>query len=190
MLQRIVDKLPEGELFFESDQITDLYEKEIAADLIRSAVLDSLREEVPYSVAVHVEDFIDRDEQNSYIDATLFVERESQKGIVIGKGGEMLKKIGTLARTRIETMTGRNIYLDLHVKVAPNWRNDPAALKRLGYSRKNDDCHSHFSIYHLLDGVGLSVASEPTTALEIFTKPAPMIALIIWFSMTGSGRGG
>ncbi len=134
LLQRIVDALPEGELFFESDQVTDLYEKEIAADLIRTAVLDSLREEVPYSVAVHVEDFIDRDEQNSYIDATLFVERESQKGIVIGKGGEMLKKIGTLARSRIETMTGRNIYLDLHVKVAPNWRNDPAALKRFGYS--------------------------------------------------------
>ncbi len=134
LLQSIVDTLPEGELFFESDQVTDLYEKEIAADLIRTAVLDSLREEVPYSVAVHVEDFIDRDEQNSYIDATLFVERESQKGIVIGKGGEMLKKIGTLARSRIETMTGRNIYLDLHVKVAPNWRNDPAALKRFGYS--------------------------------------------------------
>ncbi len=134
LLERIVQAMPEGELFFESDQITDLYEKEIAVDLIRTAVLDSLREEVPYSVAVRVEDFIDRDEQNSYINATLFVERESQKGIVIGKGGEMLKRIGSLARSRIETMTGRKVYLDLHVKVAPNWRNDPAALQRFGYS--------------------------------------------------------
>jgi GTP-binding protein Era len=136
LLQRIVDSLPEGDLFFESDQITDLFEKEIAVDLIRTAVLDSLREEVPYSVAVRVDDFIDRDEQNSYIDATLFVERESQKGIVIGKGGEMLKRIGSLARSRIETMTGRKVYLDLHVKVALNWRNDPAALQRFGYSQE------------------------------------------------------
>jgi GTP-binding protein Era len=134
LLKRIVEKLPMGELFFDGDQITDLYEKEIAVDLIRSAVLDSLREEVPYSVAVRVEEFTDRDEQNSSVAATLFVERESQKGIVIGKGGEMLKKIGTLARNRMETMTGRKIYLELHVKVAPNWRNDPAALKRFGYT--------------------------------------------------------
>jgi GTP-binding protein Era len=98
LLKRIVEKLPMGELFFDGDQITDLYEKEIAVDLIRSAVLDSLREEVPYSVAVRVEEFTDRDEQNSSVAATLFVERESQKGIVIGKGGEMLKKIGTLAQ--------------------------------------------------------------------------------------------
>lgn len=134
LLKRIVEKLPMGEIFFDGDQITDLYEKEIAVDLIRSAVLDSLREEVPYSVAVRVEEFTDRDEQNSSVAATLFVERESQKGIVIGKGGEMLKKIGTLARNRMETMTGRKIYLELHVKVAPNWRNDSAALKRFGYT--------------------------------------------------------
>lgn len=136
LLQRIVEKLPEGEIFYENDQITDLYEREIAGDLIRSAVLDSLREEVPYSVAVRVDEFTDRDDQNSHISATLFVERESQKGIVIGKGAEMLKKIGSLARTRIETMTGRKVYLDLHVKVAQNWRNDPVSLKRLGYSQE------------------------------------------------------
>ena len=134
LLLAILQNLPPGSPFYEEDQITDLYEKQIASDLIRAAVLESLRDEVPYSVAVQVEEFSDRDEKNSYINAILYVERESQKGIVIGKGGEMLKKIGTRARKEIESMTGRNVFLDLRVKVAPNWRNDPSALKRFGYT--------------------------------------------------------
>jgi len=134
LLQAVISGLPEGGPYYEEDQITDLYEKEITSDLIRAAVLDSLRDEIPYSVAVRVEEFIDRDDENSSITATLFVERESQKGIVIGKNAEMLKKIGTQARMEIERMTGRKVYLDLRVKVAPNWRNDPGALKRFGYA--------------------------------------------------------
>jgi GTP-binding protein Era len=133
LLDAIVQHLPEGGPYYDDDQITNLFEKEIASDLIRAAVLDSLRDEVPYSVAVRVDEFVDRDDQNSSVAATLFVERESQKGIVIGKGGDMLKKIGTRARQEMETMTGRRIFLDLHVKVAANWRNDPNALKRFGY---------------------------------------------------------
>lgn len=134
LLNAVISRLPEGGPYYEEDQITDLYEKEITSDLIRAAVLDSLRDEIPYSVAVRVEEFIDRDDENSSITATLFVERESQKGIVIGKNAEMLKKIGTQARMEIERMTGRKVYLDLRVKVAPNWRNDPSALKRFGYA--------------------------------------------------------
>jgi GTP-binding protein Era len=134
LLQAVISRLPEGGPYYEEEQITDLYEKEITSDLIRAAVLDSLRDEIPYSVAVRVEEFIDRDDENSSITATLFVERESQKGIVIGKNAEMLKKIGTQARLEIERMTGRKVYLDLRVKVAPNWRNDPGALKRFGYA--------------------------------------------------------
>jgi GTP-binding protein Era len=134
LLNAVISRLPEGGPYYEEDQITDLYEKEITSDLIRAAVLDSLRDEIPYSVAVRVEEFIDRDDENSSITATLFVERESQKGIVIGKNAEMLKKIGTQARMEIERMTGRKVYLDLRVKVAPNWRNDPGALKRFGYA--------------------------------------------------------
>jgi GTPase len=138
LLQAILQYLPESGPFYDADQITDLYEKEITADLIRAAVLDSLHDEVPYSVAVQVGEFVDRDDQNSSVAATLFVERESQKGIVIGKGGEMLKNIGTRARKEIEKMTGRKIFLDLRVKVAPNWRSDSRALKRFGYTEEKD----------------------------------------------------
>lgn len=129
----IVSHLPVGPPFFPEDQLTDLYEREIAADLIREALLFNLRAEVPHSVAVRIDEFKDRDENTSYIAATLFVERDSQKGIVIGKGGEKLKQIGTEARHKIEDLTGRKVFLNLRVKVRKNWRNDEAALKLFGY---------------------------------------------------------
>jgi GTP-binding protein Era len=129
----IVAHLPEGPPFFPEDQVTDLYEREIAADLIREALLFNLRAEVPHSVAVRIDEFKDRDENTSYIAATLFVERDSQKGIVIGKGGEKLKNIGIDARQKIEELTGRKVYLSLRVKVRKNWRNDEAALNLFGY---------------------------------------------------------
>jgi GTP-binding protein Era len=129
----IVSHLPEGPPFFPGDQLTDLYEREIAADLIREALLYNLRAEVPHSIAVRIDEFKDRDENTSYIAATLFVERDSQKGIVIGQGGEKLKKIGIDARQKIEGLIGRKVYLSLRVKVRKNWRNDEAALKLFGY---------------------------------------------------------
>jgi GTP-binding protein Era len=133
LLQAVIDLLPEGEPFYEEEQITDLYERDLAADLIREAALLNLREEVPHSVAVQVEEFSERDEQTAYIFATLHVERESQKGIVIGKGGEMLKKIGSAARREIEEMSGRSIFLELRVKVSKDWRDDPRFLSQMGY---------------------------------------------------------
>ena len=133
LILRLTSLLPEGPPFFPGDQITDLYEREIAADLIREAILYNLRAEVPHSIAVRIDEFKDRDNNNTYIAATLFVERDSQKGIVIGQGGETLKKIGIAARLKIEELIGRKVYLELRVKVRKNWRNDTAALQLFGY---------------------------------------------------------
>lgn len=138
LMQALIDRLPPGEALFDPDQITDLYEREIAADLIREAALLHLRDEVPHAIAVRIDEFTERGEEGAYIHATLFVERESHKGIVIGKGGEMLKKIGSSARQEIEAMSGRRVFLELKVKVNPNWRNKPDALRWLGYYRKKD----------------------------------------------------
>ncbi len=122
---------------FEEDQITDLYEREIAADLIREAALLKLRDEVPHGIAVRIDEFAERPNGVAYIAATIFVERESQKGIVIGEGGKMLKQIGTRAREEIESMGGHQVYLQLRVKVEKDWRNNESVLKRLGYKLKN-----------------------------------------------------
>ena len=136
LINKIVAVLPEGPPFFPEDQITDLYEREIAADLIREAVLYHLREEVPHSIAVRIDEYRERNHQGAYIAATLFVERESQKGIVIGQGGTMLKEIGTAARHEIETMSGRKVYLKLRVKVRKNWRNDESSLQLFGFGKQ------------------------------------------------------
>lgn len=121
---------------FDEDQITDLYEREIAADLIREAALLRLRDEVPHGIAVRVDEFSERPNGIAYIEATIFVERESQKGIVIGEGGRMLKQIGTKAREQIESMGGHQVYLQLRVKVEKDWRNNESVLRRLGYRLK------------------------------------------------------
>jgi GTPase len=125
--------LPVHEPEFDAEQVTDLYEKEIAADLIRESALLNLREEVPHGVAVRIDEFKERDNGMAYIAATIFVERESQKGIVIGEGGKMLKLIGSMARTEIEAMGGRRVFLELRVKVLKDWRNDDEWLRRFGY---------------------------------------------------------
>ena len=135
----IVAHLPKGQPFFDAEQITDLYEREIAVELIREAVLMTLRDEVPHSVAVRLDEYTDRGEDAAYIAATLFVERDSQKGIVIGHGGETLKQIGTQARKEIEALTERKVFLELRVKVSKNWRNDANALQTLGYTLRRED---------------------------------------------------
>jgi len=126
-------RLPEREPYFPEDQVTDLYERDIAADLIRAAALVLLRDEVPHGIAVRIDQFQERGEEGAYIEATLFVERESHKGIVIGQGGQMLKKIGSQARQEIEAMSGRKVFLQLKVKVRKNWRDDEKTLKSFGY---------------------------------------------------------
>jgi GTPase len=122
---------------YDEEQVTDSYERDIAADLIREACLHRLREEVPHGVGVRIDEFAERENGMLYIAATVFVERESQKGIVIGEGGKMLKQIGSSARKEIEEMGGRPVFLELRVKVLKDWRNDENALRRLGYKITN-----------------------------------------------------
>lgn len=133
LLERILAVLPQGEPFFPEGQVTDLYERDIAADLIREAALILLRDEVPHGIAIRVDQYTEREEHGAYIEATIFVEKESHKPIVIGQGGAMLKKIGSMARQEIEAMSGRKVFLRLRVKVRKNWRNDENILKRFGY---------------------------------------------------------
>jgi GTP-binding protein Era len=135
LLDRILELLPFGPQYYAEDMITDAYERDIAADLVRAAALKLLRDEVPHCIAIRIDEYKERNERGAYIEATIFVERDSQKGIVIGKGGAMLREIGTLARKEIEAMSGRKVYLKLRVKVLPRWRNDMNALKRLGFVR-------------------------------------------------------
>ncbi|MBV6465649.1 MAG: GTPase Era [Anaerolineales bacterium] len=133
LLSLLVSFLPVHEPEFDAEQVTDLYEKEIAADLVREAALLKLRDEVPHGVAVRIDEFKERENGMAYIAATLFVERDSQKGIVIGEGGKMLKSIGSAARAEIEAMGGRRVFLELRVKVLKDWRNDEEWLRRFGY---------------------------------------------------------
>jgi GTP-binding protein Era len=134
LIQKLIDILPQSEPFFPDDQLTDLYEKDFAADLIREAALLNLRAEVPHSLAIRIDEYKERENQMLYIGATIFVERESQKGIVIGQGGATLKKIGIAARKEIETQLERQVFLQLKVKVRKNWRNDEDALRLFGYN--------------------------------------------------------
>jgi GTP-binding protein Era len=136
LLEALTKRLPERPPEYPEEQLTDLYEREIAADLIREAALLMLREEVPHGVNVRIDEFKERSEEMVYIHATLFVERESQKGIVIGDGGKMLKKIGSAARTEIEAMGGRKVFLELRVKVEKDWRDREDVLRRFGYNLK------------------------------------------------------
>lgn len=133
----LIEDLPEGPQYYPTDQVTDHPERFIAGELIREKVLELTREEVPHSVAVVVDRIKRRDEEKILIQATIIVERASQKGIIIGKGGKMLKTIGVKARKDIELMMGDKVYLELWVKVMPNWKDRQIDLRSLGY--KQDD---------------------------------------------------
>ncbi len=133
LLSLIIDRLGQGLPFYPAEQVTDLIERELAADLIREAALYILRDEIPHGIAIRIDQYQERGEQGAYIEATLFVEREAHKPIVIGQGGRMLKRIGTLARQKIEQMSERKIYLQLRVKVRKNWRDDEKVLRWFGF---------------------------------------------------------
>ena len=127
--------LPEGPAYYPEDMVTDQPERLIAAELVREKVLSLTRDEVPHSVAVDVDEMTTRAKGDIYIRATIYVERDSQKGIVIGHKGAMLKEIGQLARPDIEMMLGGKVYLDLWVKVRKDWRNRDAILKSVGFGQ-------------------------------------------------------
>ena len=136
LIDTIVERLPEGPMYFPEEQITQTYERDIAAELIRAACMDLLEDELPYSIAVHTDEYSERENGVVYIKATIFVERDAQKAIVIGRNGEMIKRIGTLARTEIEAMNGKKVFLELYVKTRKNWKNDPAFLREVGFTGK------------------------------------------------------
>jgi GTP-binding protein Era len=127
----IVARMPEGPLYFPPDDVTDQTIEVRLAELVREQALRVTREEVPHSIAVVVEE-IEHDDDLTSVHANLVVERDSQKGIVIGKGGATLRDIGTRAREQMELLLGRKVYLDLRVKVVKEWQRDPKAIERLG----------------------------------------------------------
>lgn len=138
VLQAIIDRLPEGPRYYPEDQLSDTTVRDIVAEMIREKVLLNLEEEVPHGVATVVEEFKQRSEDMTYVHATIYVERDSHKGIVIGKKGQMLKTISQQARTEIEGFLGTKVYLELWVKVLKNWRRDERTLRRLGYKINRD----------------------------------------------------
>jgi GTP-binding protein Era len=131
----LVQRLPEGPPLYPEGELTDEPELVMAGELIREAALEGVRDELPHSLAVVVEEMTKREGREDLVDvsATLFVERDSQKAIVIGKGGERLRDVGTRARKQIEGLLGSRVYLDLRVKVAEDWQRDPKQLRRLGF---------------------------------------------------------
>ncbi|MDR3557661.1 MAG: GTPase Era [Syntrophobacteraceae bacterium] len=134
VLAEVVKLLPEGPQYYPEDYITDQPERFFVGELIREKIFHLVSQEIPYAVAVLVEKFTEMPEKNLIeIEAVINVERDSQKGIIIGKGGSMLKEIGKQARLEIETFLGCHIYLGLFVRVQKNWRKDPRALREFGY---------------------------------------------------------
>lgn len=133
LLEMVLENLPEGPRYYEPDQVSDLWIRDIAAEMIREAALHFTEEEVPHSIAVQVNEYTERPNGVIYINADLFVERDSQKAILIGKHGNMIKQISQRARGEIETLLETRVYLETQVKVLKNWRSDEKALKRLGY---------------------------------------------------------
>lgn len=133
LLDRLAEHLPPGPFHYPPDEMATQPLRFFAAEYVREAAFDLLEEELPYSVACEIDEFRE-DERPAYIRAVVYVERESQKGIVIGEGGRTIKAIGQAARARIEALMGRPVYLDLHVKVLGNWRRNDPVLRRLGYA--------------------------------------------------------
>lgn len=137
LLEVLTDQLPEGPQYYPKDQVTDHPERFIISELIREKVLHHTREEVPHSIAVVVEKIEKNPDEKVLVQATIIVERSTQKGIVIGKQGTMLKKIGHQARRDIERLLGNKVYLELWVKVKKDWRNQERYLSEFGFDPEN-----------------------------------------------------
>ena len=133
MLNLVVKYLPEGEPFYPEDYMTDYNERFLASEIIREKVFEFYGEEIPYSTTVEIEEFKEREAGKDFIKAIIFVERDSQKGIIIGENGKAIKRVGVIAREEIEKQTGRKVYLELWVKVMEKWRKDKKKLYKLGY---------------------------------------------------------
>ena len=144
LLSVIAGLLPEGPQLYPDDQLTEESRDDRISELIREAALEGVRDELPHSIAVVVEEVVETDPDDPFavvapgegrlvVRASLFVERDSQKGIIIGRGGSRLKEVGSTARAEINRLLGRKVHLDLRVKVAKEWQRDPKQLGRLGF---------------------------------------------------------
>lgn len=136
LLAALRERLPRGPRYYDEEQLTDQPEKQIMAEIIREKIFLATREEIPHSVAVIISQYQRRPNGMLYLEAQIFVERDSQKGIIIGKGGSMLRSIGQAARAEIEGLFDDQLYLELRVKVKKDWRDDAWLLKSLGYDPK------------------------------------------------------
>jgi GTP-binding protein Era len=134
LLARVISRLPLGPRYYPAYQLSDQQERFIASEIIREHLMRTLQQEVPYAAAVAVQDFIERENGVLYISANIYVERDSQKGIVIGRGGSMLRRIGRDARLELQEIWERPVYLELWVKVLKNWRRSEEHLRRFGYA--------------------------------------------------------
>ena len=134
VINEIIECLPEGSKFYPDDDISDENERFFVSEIIREKIFERYKDEIPYSCEVVIVDFKERDEGKDFIQAEIIVERDSQKGILIGKQGAALKKVGEESRASIEEFLQRPVYLDLHVKVRSKWRTDENMLKSFGYS--------------------------------------------------------
>jgi GTP-binding protein Era len=132
LLETIIDYIPEGPRFYPEDIVTDQLERFMVEEIIREKIMEHTKQEIPYSVAVTVEEFRE-EEKIIFIRALIYVERDSQKGILIGKGGRMLRKIGTMARKDTEGLLGARVFLELWVRAKKDWRQDERVLKEFGY---------------------------------------------------------
>jgi len=140
LLSTLIETVPEGPRYYPLDQLSDLNMRFIASEIVREKVMLNTDHEIPHAVAVEITDYKNREEEErTDIYATIYVERQSQKGIVIGKGGTMIKRIGTESRTDLEGMLGQQVFLDLHVKVLKNWRSNEQFMRRVGYTIPKDD---------------------------------------------------
>jgi len=134
----LVGRLPQGPALYPDGELTDEPEQVLVAEMIREAALEGVRDELPHSIAVTIEEMLPREDRPTDrplldIYATLYVERDSQKAIVLGTGGARLRGVGTMARRQIETLLGTQVYLDLRVSVAKDWQRDPKQLRKLGF---------------------------------------------------------
>jgi GTPase len=131
----LVERLPEGPPLYPDGELTDEPEETLVAELIREAALEGVRDELPHSIAVTIDEMEPREGRDDFLDihAVIHVERSSQKGIVIGKGGERLRQVGTDSRRQIEALLGMRVFLDLHVKITKDWQRDPKQLRKLGF---------------------------------------------------------
>lgn len=137
LMQEVVSRMPEGPRYYPEDQISDVTERDIAAEIIREKIFHETSQEIPYSCAVLIEQFEEVPERRlTRIHGTIVVEKPSQKGILIGKGGQMLRKIGETARLEIERLLGTKVFLELFVRIEPNWTRDTRALRKLGLLEK------------------------------------------------------